>query len=69
VQYLGRVVRWYRRTGAKQYIEYVTSGNKVGGSDGACPVMDLPDSFPIDIDYNFYLTEANDLLRELGAMK
>jgi len=66
-EYLGRVVRWYRRAGEARHIEYVTNGNKVGGSDGAAPLMELPDALPNDIDYGWYLQEANDLLHELGA--
>lgn len=68
-QYLGRVVRWYRAVGSTTDIRYVTNNRKVGGSDNAMPVMDLPDQFPANIDYDFYLTEASDLLRELGATK
>lgn len=66
-QYLGRVVRWYRAVGRSGYIEYVTNGNKVGGSDGAQPLMTLPDTCPSDIDYGYYLSEASDLLRDIGA--
>lgn len=67
VDHLGKVVRWYRRVGETRCIEYVTNGNKVGGSDGAGPLMTLPDTLPVDIDYDFYVREANDLLREIGA--
>lgn len=65
--YLGRVARWYKVAGGSTCIQYVKNGNKVGGSDSAMPLMELPDTFPRDIDYSFYLSEANDLLRELGA--
>lgn len=67
-EYLGKVCRWYRGKGASRYIEYVKNGNKVANSDGAVPLMELPDTLPIDIDYEFYITEANDLLREIGAV-
>lgn len=66
-QYLGRVVRWYRAVGSTSHIEYVTNGNKVGGSDGAQPIMELTGSFPSDVDFTYYLAEASDLLREIGA--
>jgi hypothetical protein len=68
-QYLGRVARWYRVVGGSTHIEYVTNGNKVGGSDGSMPLMELTGEFPTDIDYGFYLQEATDLLRELGAVQ
>lgn len=64
--YLGKVVRWYRSTQSNTHIEYVKNGNKVGGSDGAMPLMMLPDTLPADIDYDYYLQEANDLLKEIG---
>ena len=67
-QYLGKVVRWYRSTRSTTPITYVKNGNKVGGSDGAMPLMTLPDSLPVDIDYNYYLQEATDLLKEIGAI-
>lgn len=66
--YLGKVVRFYRSTKSRTHIEYVSNGNKVGNSDNAMPLMTLDGSFPDDIDYGFYLKEANDLLREIGAM-
>lgn len=66
-QYLGRVVRWYRAVGSTSHIEYVTNGNKVGGSDGAQPIMELDGSFPTDVDYGYYLAEASDLMRDIGA--
>lgn len=66
-EYLGKVVRWYRSTRSNTHIEYVKNGNKVGGSDGAMPLMTLPDTLPADIDYDFYLAEASDLLKEIGV--
>ena len=66
--YLGKVCRWYRGKGATGHIQYVKNGNKVANSDGAVPLMELPDNMPRDIDYGFYITEANDLLREIGAV-
>lgn len=66
-KYLGRVVRWYRGVNSNTPITYKKNGNKVGGSDCAVPLMDLPDSMPSDIDYGFYLAEASDLLKEVGV--
>jgi hypothetical protein len=71
-EYLGKVVRWYRSINSTSYIEYgkgAKLGHKVGGSDNAMPLMELPDELPGDIDYEFYIKEASDLLREIGAMK
>lgn len=66
-KYLGRVVRWYRGVNSNTPITYKKNGNKVGGSDCAVPLMDLPDGMPSDIDYGFYLSEASDLLKEVGV--
>lgn len=68
-EHLGRVVRWYRSRTSTTCIEYVKNGNKVGGSDNARAVMTLPDRIPEDLDYGFYIDEANDLLTELGARR
>jgi DNA polymerase elongation subunit (family B) len=65
-QYLGKTVRWYQSNVMRGCIEYVTSGNKVPDSDGAMPLMELPDSFPIDLDYVWYIEKANGILEDLG---
>ncbi|WZB35703.1 DNA polymerase [Enterobacteria phage FtMidnight] len=68
-KYLGKVVRWYYPKNEAGYIAYVGSGNKVGKTDGARPVMDLPPSFPEDIDYDWYIKEATAMLYDCGALK
>lgn len=70
--YLGKVIRWYyqiNETGAIHYkVVNKTGGrNKVPSSDGACPLMELPDHLPCDIDYERYIREANDILKDIGA--
>ncbi len=72
VRYLGKVVRFYiglSSIGAIYYKEKNKSGgrNKVPASDGAVPVMDLPSEFPSDVDYAFYIREAEAILRDIGA--
>jgi hypothetical protein len=72
VQYLGKVVRFYighSSIGAIYYKDKNKTGNrnKVPASDGAVPVMELPDTLPGDIDYGFYIREANDILNDIGA--
>lgn len=66
--FLGKAVRWYYAKGEQGYIEYKTNGKKVGNSDGAKPLMVLPDLFPNDIDYEKYNKEAIDMLYDLGAL-
>lgn len=67
--YLGKVARWYYPKGETEHIAYVGSGNKVGKTDGARPLMDLPDEFPNDINYDWYINEAIEMLHDCGYYK
>lgn len=67
--YLGKVVRWYVGVHSTTHIECVRDGSKVAGSDGAVPVMELPESLPTDINYEWYIREANNILVDVGAIK
>ncbi len=64
--YLGKIVRFYYAKGETGTINYVLSGNKVPDSDGAKPLMDLPEAFPSDIDYARYIKEADSILHEIA---
>ncbi len=68
-RYLGKVVRWYYPKNEAGYIAYVSNGNKVGKTDGARPVMDLPTEFPDDINYDWYINEAVEMLYDCGRLK
>ena len=65
---LGKAVRFYysKDVDLNVNIEYVLNGNKVPKSDGARPVMTLPDELPADIDYKRYIAMAEDLLKGVG---
>jgi len=65
-EYLGKVVRWYYSTQAPGPIVYATNGNTVSLSYGAKPCMTLPEEFPEDIDYQWYVDKAEAMLRDLG---
>jgi hypothetical protein len=65
--YLGKVVRWYYAVGMDGEISYILSGNKVPCTDGAKPLMDLPNEFPDDINYKWYIEEANKYLVQIGV--
>lgn len=67
--YLGKAIRWYYAKNEKGCIRYVESGNKIGKSDGAKPVMDLPSEFPTDIDYQWYVNETYEILRQVAYVK
>lgn len=65
-QYLGRVVRWYY-AGLPGAIHYKVNGYTVARTEGARPVMTLPDSLPKDIDYEWYINEAHSILEDIGV--
>lgn len=65
-EYLGVSIRWYYATGMTGEIVYASSGNKVPKSDGAKPCMDLPTSFPDDVDFDWYIKECEKILCAIG---
>jgi hypothetical protein len=65
-EYLGKVVRWYYGTNAAGAIVYASNGNTVSLSYGAKPCMNLPDEFPDDIDYDWYIRKSDNMLHDLG---
>ena len=67
--YLGKAVRWYYATGVEGPLTYKTNGYTVARSEGARPLMDLPEHFPSDVDYDWYIREANSILADIGADK
>ena len=60
--YLGRVVRWYYAKGSSDTINYRTNDNQVAKTFGAKPLMTLPNEFPSDINYQFYIQETYQLI-------
>lgn len=64
--YLGRAIRWYYAKGETGEINYVLSGNKVANSEGAKPLMIMPEDIPEDLDYDHYYNEAVDMLYDIG---
>ena len=65
--YLGKAVRWYYAVGETGSIQYKKNGNKVAMTDGARPLMLLPDMPPKDIDYQWYIAKAYAILGDLGV--
>jgi len=70
-EYLGKAVRFYYSTevGADECIHYAKNSNKVPRSDGAKPMMELPEIMPNDVDYDRYIEMAHEALRDMGVMK
>lgn len=65
-QYLGKAIRWYYAKAQTGEINYCDSGNKVPKTGGAKPLMVLPESLPSDIDFDYYIREANEMLADIG---
>jgi hypothetical protein len=72
-EYLGKVVRYIWSVDGDPIIKGkpTTKGNfpKVPKTGGARPVMELPDEFPTDIDYDRYVEEARIILTKIGAVE
>jgi hypothetical protein len=67
--YLGKVIRWYWRKNELHTINYIESNNKVADSEGGFPLMDLPEIFPQDIDYDRYMKRTKELLYDMAYLK
>jgi hypothetical protein len=65
-EYLGKVVRWYIAKGEMGTINTVAANNKVADSEGARPVMDLPSEIPFDLNYEWYILKANEILYDIA---
>lgn len=65
-EYLGKVVRWYYGTRSPGPIVYASNGNTVSLSYGARPCMTLPDEFPDDVDYAWYISKAHAMIKDVG---
>jgi hypothetical protein len=66
-EYLGKAIRWYYSSSVGGTIIYAESGKKVPKSDGAKPLMLLPDTMPTDVNYDWYIAETEKMLR-LGGL-
>jgi DNA polymerase elongation subunit (family B) len=67
-EYLGKAIRWYYARGVDGALRYRLNGYTVPRSDGAQPLMDLPEQLPGDIDYDWYEREALSILNDCGAL-
>ena len=65
-EYLGKTLRWYYAEGIEGELIYAKNGNKIPKSEGAKPLMTLPNEFPQDINYDWYIREAEEMLADLG---
>jgi hypothetical protein len=66
VEYIGKVARWYHSTEVTGAIVTAKKGHVVASSEGGRPCMRLPDQFPEDLDFSWYIQESYDLLDKIG---
>ena len=64
---IGKVIRWYYSSEVVGTIKYIENGKIVGKSAGARPCMELPETLPSDIDYDWYVAEAESILCDIGV--
>lgn len=64
-QYLGKTIRWYYSINGDR-ITQKTNGNQVATSEGAKPLMVLPNIAPKDIDFKVYIDKSYKMLKQLG---
>ncbi len=62
----GKVIRYYYSSETDTPIVYAKSGNKVPDSDGARLIMEIPDEFPHDVDFEHYIRLTRKMLDEMG---
>jgi len=65
-EYLGKAIRWYYAAGETGDIISAKSGNTVPRSQGARPMLVMPDALPEDIDFDWYVREADRMLVDIG---
>jgi hypothetical protein len=66
-QYLGKTVRWYYARGVAGALRYQVNNYTVPRSEGARPLMELPEAVPSDVDHAWYEREALSILSDVGA--
>ena len=68
LEYLGESIRWYYSTNADTDLIIAKNGNSVPKSMGAMPLMTLPDTIPGDIDYAWYASETESMLKSIAYL-
>lgn len=68
-EFLGKVVRWYYAERTYGAINKVIGNHMVSESEGAKPLMDLPDSFPNDVNYAWYVDHTKRILEDIAFTK
>lgn len=66
-QALGRFIRWYYGKYELESIHDSINNYLVPNTEGAVPLMTLPDRMPEDLDREWYIREATELYNALGG--
>jgi hypothetical protein len=68
-EHLGKAVRFYYSTAVNidETINYAKNNNKVPQSDGAKPCLNMPDTFPADVDFERYVGMAQMAFKQIGV--
>ena len=66
---LGKAVRFYYSSSVSpdETISYAKNSNKVPQSDGAKPCLNMPDTFPADVDFERYVGMAKMVFKQVGV--
>lgn len=65
-EFVGKIARWYHSTEVKGPIVTAKKGHMVPDTEGARPCMRLPQEFPADVDFQWYIDESYKLLDGIG---
>ena len=65
--FLGRAIRWYYATGIDGAIHDKVNNYTVPRTEGAKPILDLPDRFPNDVNFDWYIDESYSILKAIGV--
>lgn len=68
IEYLGKAVRFYRSNTTNGEIVYCKTGNKVPLTENCKPCMELPEKFPDDINFDWYISESYRILKDIGVI-
>lgn len=66
--YLGKAVRWYQSIVANGTLRYKVNNYKVPKTEGAQALMELPFELPADVDHDWYIEEAKEIIRAVGVV-
>ena len=67
--YVGKAVRFYYSTESEGQILGKLKGGAVPKTEGCKPMMQLAKSVPKDLDHDWYIGEANDILQAMGLKR